>query len=86
MQEVAASGSVDRSRVPGSADAQRHVPTDVAERACQELQRRPVVGVVLNAVEQSHTYGSYYYPGYGYGYGGTQTNKANGTGKLGEKS
>jgi hypothetical protein len=33
MREVAASGSVDRSRVPGSTDAQRHVPTDVAERA-----------------------------------------------------
>jgi protein-tyrosine kinase len=44
----------------------------VAQRACQELQGRNVIGVVLNAVEQSHMYGSYYYQGYGYGrvYGG----------------
>jgi protein-tyrosine kinase len=42
-------------------------PTGAAERACQELQGRNVVGVVLNAVEQSQTYGSYYYAGYGYG-------------------
>ena len=33
MQEAAASGTVEQSRVPGSADARRHVPTDVAERA-----------------------------------------------------
>ena len=43
--------------------------TEVAQRACQELQGRNVIGVVLNAVEQSHMYGSYYYQGYGYGYG-----------------
>jgi capsular exopolysaccharide synthesis family protein len=43
--------------------------TAVAQRACQELQGRNVIGVVLNAVEQSHMYGSYYYQGYGYGYG-----------------
>ena len=42
--------------------------TEVAQRACQELQGRNVIGVVLNAVEQSHMYGSYYYQGYGYGY------------------
>ena len=42
-------------------------PTGAAERACQELQGRNVIGVVLNAVEQSQTYGSYYYAGYGYG-------------------
>jgi protein-tyrosine kinase len=42
-------------------------PTVAAERACQELQGRNVVGVVLNAVEQSQAYGSYYYAGYGYG-------------------
>jgi capsular exopolysaccharide synthesis family protein len=42
-------------------------PTQAAERACQELQGRNVIGVVLNAVEQSQTYGSYYYAGYGYG-------------------
>jgi hypothetical protein len=33
MQEAAASGTDIESRVPGSADARRHVPTDVAERA-----------------------------------------------------
>ena len=37
--------------------------TAVAQRACQELQGRNVIGVVLNAVEQSHMYGSYYYQG-----------------------
>jgi tyrosine-protein kinase Etk/Wzc len=42
--------------------------TAVAQRACQELHGRNVIGVVLNAVEQSHMYGSYYYQGYGYGY------------------
>ena len=41
--------------------------SEVAQRACQELQGRNVIGVVLNAVEQSHMYGSYYYQGYGYG-------------------
>jgi protein-tyrosine kinase len=41
--------------------------TVAAERACQELQGRNVVGVVLNAVEQSQAYGSYYHAGYGYG-------------------
>jgi len=41
-------------------------PTVAAERACQELQGKKVVGVVLNAVEQSHAYGSYYHAGYGY--------------------
>jgi protein-tyrosine kinase len=42
-------------------------PTVTVERACQELQGRNVVGVVLNAVESSHGYG--YYERYGYGYG-----------------
>jgi protein-tyrosine kinase len=43
--------------------------TSVAERACQELQGRNVVGVVLNALEKEHGYGSYYYHGYGSTYG-----------------
>jgi protein-tyrosine kinase len=43
--------------------------TSVAERACQELQGRNIVGVVLNAVEKAHAYGSYYYHGYGSTYG-----------------
>ncbi len=40
-------------------------PSEVAERALQELQNRNIAGVVLNAVEESHGYGSYYYQGYG---------------------
>jgi capsular exopolysaccharide synthesis family protein len=43
-------------------------PSEVAQRAVQELQGRNVVGVVLNAVEEAHMYGSHYYQGYGYGY------------------
>jgi protein-tyrosine kinase len=43
--------------------------TSVAERACQELQGRNIVGVVLNAVEKAHVYGTYYYHGYGSTYG-----------------
>lgn len=42
-------------------------PGVAAERACQELQRRNVVGVVLNGVELSQAYGSYQFVGYGYG-------------------
>jgi protein-tyrosine kinase len=42
-------------------------PTAAAERACQELQRRNVIGVVLNGIETSAAYGSYQYAGYGYG-------------------
>jgi 7-cyano-7-deazaguanine synthase in queuosine biosynthesis len=37
MQDAAAAGSVSRSRLPGSAEARRHVPTDVAERAAAAL-------------------------------------------------
>lgn len=44
-------------------------PSEVAQRACQELQGRNIVGVVLNAVDQDHAQGSYYYQSYGYGYG-----------------
>jgi len=33
MQEAAVSGAAIPSRIPGSGDARRHVPTDVAERA-----------------------------------------------------
>jgi protein-tyrosine kinase len=42
-------------------------PSEIAQRACQELQGRKVVGVVLNAVQESDGYGSYYYSPYGYG-------------------
>jgi protein-tyrosine kinase len=42
-------------------------PAITAQRTCQELQGRNVVGVVLNAVEEGSANGSYYYSGYGYG-------------------
>ena len=42
-------------------------PSETAQRACQEMQGKNVLGVVLNAVEESHLYGEYYYQGYGYG-------------------
>jgi protein-tyrosine kinase len=41
-------------------------PSEVAQRACQELQGKNVVGVVLNSVDETHSYGSYYYQSYGY--------------------
>jgi protein-tyrosine kinase len=44
-------------------------PSATAQRACQELQGRNVVGVVLNAVDPAQAYGSYYSSAYGYGYG-----------------
>jgi len=43
-------------------------PAETAQRACQELRGRNLLGVVLNAVEEAHAYGSYYYAGYGYGH------------------
>jgi protein-tyrosine kinase len=48
-------------------------PSDVAERARQELQGKNVVGVVLNAVDESSMQGSAYYQAYGYGYGEPRT-------------
>lgn len=36
-------------------------PSEIAQRALQEVQGRNVVGVVLNGAEDSHMYGSYYY-------------------------
>ncbi|HSY63377.1 MAG TPA: CpsD/CapB family tyrosine-protein kinase [Terriglobales bacterium] len=44
-------------------------PVETAQRACQELQGRNIVGVVLNAVGRQHAYGAYYSSTYGYGYG-----------------
>jgi capsular exopolysaccharide synthesis family protein len=44
-------------------------PAETAQRACQELQGRNVVGVVLNAVGPQDAYGAYYSSTYGYGYG-----------------
>jgi protein-tyrosine kinase len=42
-------------------------PLELAQRACQELRGRNVIGVVLNAVDESPLYGSAYYPKYVYG-------------------
>jgi protein-tyrosine kinase len=42
-------------------------PSETAQKACQEMQGKSVLGVVLNAVEESHLYGEHYYQGYGYG-------------------
>lgn len=44
-------------------------PVEVAQKACQELKDRNLVGAVLNATEDEHFYGSYYAQGYGYVYG-----------------
>ena len=47
-------------------------PAETAQRACQELKGRNIVGVVLNAVGPQHAYGEAYYSstyGYGTGYG-----------------
>ena len=44
-------------------------PAATAQRAAQELRGRNVVGVVLNAMTESHTGNSDYYYGYGSGYG-----------------
>lgn len=40
-------------------------PTEVAQRACQELDGRNVVGVVFNAATEPSLYGSHYYQAYG---------------------
>jgi protein-tyrosine kinase len=42
-------------------------PTNIAQKACQELKGRNVVGVVLNFIEESDVNGSHYYQSYGYG-------------------
>jgi protein-tyrosine kinase len=44
-------------------------PTPLAQRACQELQGKNVIGVVLNAIDESSMNGTHYYQSDGYGYG-----------------
>jgi protein-tyrosine kinase len=39
-------------------------PADTAQRACQELQGRNILGVVLNAAQEADGYQSYYYQEY----------------------
>lgn len=41
-------------------------PVEIAQKACQELNGRNVVGVVLNSVEKAPSYHSYYDQTYGY--------------------
>jgi len=41
-------------------------PAGTAQRACQELRGRNVIGVVLNAMQDSHRHHSSYYYYYGY--------------------
>jgi protein-tyrosine kinase len=48
-------------------------PASIAQRARQELQTRNVVGVVLNAVGESHMDNSDYYSAYRAGYGPSAT-------------
>jgi protein-tyrosine kinase len=45
---------------------------ELAQKACQELKGRNILGVVLNAVDETHLYGSYYYQSYGYGQNGSK--------------
>lgn len=40
-------------------------PSMIAQRACQELQGRKIVGVVLNAMAEPPAYGPYHYYDYG---------------------
>jgi protein-tyrosine kinase len=51
-------------------------PSQTAQRACQELRGRNVIGVVLNAVDEAQGYGSDYYSAYGYGYGRNDENSS----------
>jgi protein-tyrosine kinase len=51
-------------------------PSELAQKASQELQGKNIVGVVLNAVERGRLYDSYYYDGYGYGAAGSNGSKA----------
>jgi protein-tyrosine kinase len=41
-------------------------PSEIAQRARQELQGKNIVGVVLNAADEAGMYGANYYQGYGY--------------------
>jgi len=42
-----------------------HTPYDAASKACQEFSERRILGVVLNGVNNSATYGDYYNGTYG---------------------
>jgi Mrp family chromosome partitioning ATPase len=49
----------------------RSTPSAAADKARRELQKRRVVGVVVNAVEKTDSYGGYY------GYGGKPAKSKN---------
>jgi len=53
----------------------KHTPSAMAQKARKELQKRNVIGVVLNAVEREGVYESYH--SYGYGYGHSEPASAN---------
>jgi protein-tyrosine kinase len=42
-------------------------PSELSQKATQELKGRNVLGVVLNGIDESDAYGTYYYANYGYG-------------------
>jgi protein-tyrosine kinase len=42
-------------------------PSELSQKATQELKGRNVLGVVLNGIDDSDAYGAYYYANYGYG-------------------
>ena len=44
-------------------------PANIAQKACQELKGRNVIGVVLNFIQESDVSGAHYYQADGYGYG-----------------
>lgn len=44
-------------------------PSAIAQKACQELQGKNLVGIVLNAVSDIESYGGQLYSAYGYGNG-----------------
>lgn len=41
-------------------------PAELAQKACQEMNGRNIIGVVLNSVDKGTSYNSYYYESYGY--------------------
>jgi Mrp family chromosome partitioning ATPase len=54
----------------------RSTPSVAADKARKELQKRKVIGVVVNGVEESAIYGGYY------AYGGSKNGKGTATLKL----
>jgi protein-tyrosine kinase len=55
----------------------KSTPSAMAQRACQELKKGNVMGVVLNAVEEIDSYGAHYSSRYVYGPKNTKGNTSN---------